>query len=397
MRTTADHHSCFDFNSSSLEQAKGIQANSLAQFPSFLKQLLKSHLSGKFYLGLPKKFCDMHLPSQDDTIVLVDENEQEYSAKFSVRKNRLSGGWRGFSIAHNLIEGDALVFHLIGPCKFRVYIVRASKLTEDDGIDLQTCDFQNSKPISTLKMEDQMEADACVGKTARPLYLNWLVVDSPQGTKKARLNYDSKLGTGQSVHDNDHFSSSVQEGIRYSESVVCFEDVKCFEDFKIQVDGVILDSQIPKNLRVKYYKLCCSQNMILHGHLIKGLSGKLAVVMISETINIADSIRSAGLATPHHYLECWDKTLKAFEDLGMAVEFLRDRLLKLLRLSHESQVTTESKRTKRVQADEEISNLETTSLNVKAFVVSLEAEIEALNRKNEKLDFEFREIAQAPW
>lgn len=62
----------------------------------------------------------MHLPSQDDTIVLVDENEQEYSAKYSVRKNRLSGGWRGFSIAHNLLEGDALVFHLIGPCKFRV-------------------------------------------------------------------------------------------------------------------------------------------------------------------------------------------------------------------------------------------------------------------------------------
>lgn len=51
MRTTADdHHSCFEFNSSSLEQTKGIQENSLAQFPSFMKQLLKSHLSGKFYL-----------------------------------------------------------------------------------------------------------------------------------------------------------------------------------------------------------------------------------------------------------------------------------------------------------------------------------------------------------
>lgn len=53
-------------------------------------------------------------------IVLVDENEQEYTAKYSFRKNRLSGGWRGFSVAHNLLEGDALVFHLIEPCKFRV-------------------------------------------------------------------------------------------------------------------------------------------------------------------------------------------------------------------------------------------------------------------------------------
>ncbi|XP_057787464.1 B3 domain-containing protein Os01g0234100-like isoform X2 [Salvia miltiorrhiza] len=386
MRTTADHHSCFEFNSSSLEQAKGVQADSLAQFPSFMKQLLKSHLSGKFYLGLPKKFCDMHLPSQDDMIILVDENEQEFSAKYSVRKNRLSGGWRGFSIAHNLLEGDALV-----------YIVRASRLTEDDGIGLQTNDFQNGKPTSTLKVEDQMEANACTGKTARPLYLNWLAMDSHQGTKKARLNSDCKLEIDQSGKGDYPFSPSVPEGVRYSEPVVFFEDIKCFEDFKIQVDGLVLDSQISKNLRVKYFKLCCSQNMSLHGHLIKGLSGKLAVVMISETISIADAIRSADLATPLHYLECWDKTLKAFEDLGMAVGFLRNRLHKLLNLSHESQVTTESKRTKRVQADEEINNLETTSLNVEAFVVSLEAEIEALNLKNEKLDFEFRRIAQVPW
>lgn len=392
MRTTADTHGCFNFNSSSLEQAKGIQVNSLAQFPSFLKQLLKSHLSGKFYLGLPKKFCDMHLPSQDDTIVLVDENEQEYSAKYSVRKNRLSGGWRGFSIAHNLLEGDALVFHLIGPCKFRVYIARASKSTEDDGYD-----FQNSKPTSTVKVEDQMEANACAGKTARPLYLNRLAMDSPHGTKKARLNSESKLDTGQSGNGNDHFSPGVPEGVRYSDSDVFTEDVKCFEDFKIHVDGLVLDSQVPKSLRVKYYKLCCSQNMILHDGLIKGLSGKLAVVMISETMSIADAIRSANLATPLYYLECWDKTLKAFEDLGMAVGFLRDRLHKLLTLSRESQATAESRRTKRVRADEEISNLEATSLNVKAFVVSLETEIDALNLKNEKLDFEFREIAQAPW
>lgn len=249
----------------------------------------------------------------------------------------------------------------------------------------------------TVKVEDQMETHACIGKTARPLYLNWLAMDSHQGTKKARLSSDNKLEMGQSGNGNYPFSPSVLEGVRYSEPVVLFEDMQCFEDFKIQVDGLVLDSQISKNLRVKYYKLCCSQNMILHRHLIKGLSGKLAVVMISETINIADAIRSADLATPLHYLECWDKTLKAFEDLGLAVGFLRDRLHKLLSVSRESQVTTESKRVKRVQADEEISNLETTSLNVEAFVVSLEAEIEALNLKNEKLDFEFRRIAQVPW
>lgn len=242
-----------------------------------------------------------------------------------------------------------------------------------------------------------MEADACIGKTARPIYLNWLAMDSRQGTKKARLNPDVKLDTGQSGDDNYHFNSSAPEGVSYSESVVLSDDTKCFEDFTIQVDGLVLDSQIPKNLRVKYYKLCCSQNMILHCQLIKGLSSKLAVVMISETITIADNIRSANIATPHHLLECWDKTLKAFADLGMTVGFLRERLKKLLILSRESQVTTESKRVKRVKADEEINSLEAVSLSVEAFVVSLEAEIEALDLKNEKLDLEFRRIAQDPW
>lgn len=37
-------------------------------------------------------------------------------------KTGLSGGWRGFSIAHKLLEGDALVFQLIKPCKFKVIL-----------------------------------------------------------------------------------------------------------------------------------------------------------------------------------------------------------------------------------------------------------------------------------
>ncbi|GAA0174842.1 hypothetical protein LIER_28146 [Lithospermum erythrorhizon] len=43
----------------------------------------------------------------------------------------LSAGWRGFSLAHNLEEGD-VVFHLVGFCRFKVYIVRANHLGEVD-------------------------------------------------------------------------------------------------------------------------------------------------------------------------------------------------------------------------------------------------------------------------
>lgn len=53
-------------------------------------------------------------------IVLEDESGNEYDTKYLVEKIGLSAGWRGFSIAHKLVEGDVLIFHLIKPSKFKV-------------------------------------------------------------------------------------------------------------------------------------------------------------------------------------------------------------------------------------------------------------------------------------
>lgn len=70
--------------------------------------------------GLPKKFCCQHLPKHDTMIALEDESGEEYQTKYLANKVGLSGGWRGFSIAHKLVEGDVLVFHRVTPSKFKV-------------------------------------------------------------------------------------------------------------------------------------------------------------------------------------------------------------------------------------------------------------------------------------
>ncbi|KAM0027786.1 putative transcription factor B3-Domain family [Helianthus debilis subsp. tardiflorus] len=57
---------------------------------------------------LPKKLCDAHMLKQDETVVLVDEDDQELQTKLLVEKTGLSGGRKGFVIAHKLYEGDAL-------------------------------------------------------------------------------------------------------------------------------------------------------------------------------------------------------------------------------------------------------------------------------------------------
>lgn len=66
------------------------------------------------------RFCKKHLPHDDEIISLVDEEENEFQTKYLADKNGLSGGWRGFSIEHQLVDGDALVFHLVRPTEFKV-------------------------------------------------------------------------------------------------------------------------------------------------------------------------------------------------------------------------------------------------------------------------------------
>ncbi|KAJ6671245.1 B3 DOMAIN-CONTAINING PROTEIN [Salix viminalis] len=100
-----------------VHRADQMQSSLGADFPSFVKPMLQSHVTGGFWLA--------HLPLYDEMITLEDENGDKSETKYLAAKHGLSGGWRGFSIDHELVDGDALVFQLVSPTKFKVYIVRA--------------------------------------------------------------------------------------------------------------------------------------------------------------------------------------------------------------------------------------------------------------------------------
>ncbi|KAG6761419.1 hypothetical protein POTOM_034638 [Populus tomentosa] len=134
-----------------IDKAEQIQSRLGADFPSFLKPMVQSHVSGCFWLvrnhwfcliiviacsdftrglefyeiaeriyqGLPVYFCKSHLPLSDEMMTLEDENGDEFQTKYLARKTGLSGGWRGFSLDHELVDGDALVFHLVSPTRFK--------------------------------------------------------------------------------------------------------------------------------------------------------------------------------------------------------------------------------------------------------------------------------------
>ncbi|KAG6571981.1 Pentatricopeptide repeat-containing protein, mitochondrial, partial [Cucurbita argyrosperma subsp. sororia] len=113
-----------------IDRARDLQSSLESRYPSFVKPMLQSHVTGGFWLGLPVHFCKAHLPLEDEMLTLVDEDENEFQTKYLAEKTGLSGGWRGFSIDHQLVDGDTLVFQLTKPTEFKVYIIRAYNLED---------------------------------------------------------------------------------------------------------------------------------------------------------------------------------------------------------------------------------------------------------------------------
>lgn len=70
--------------------------------------------------GLPSHFCKRYLSRKDEIVTLVDELGDEWPTSYLARKTGLSGGWKRFAVDHDLVDGDALVFHRIQPTVFKV-------------------------------------------------------------------------------------------------------------------------------------------------------------------------------------------------------------------------------------------------------------------------------------
>ncbi|KAK4363692.1 hypothetical protein RND71_018933 [Anisodus tanguticus] len=116
----------YEEKAQALKSAEKLQSNRQSGNPFFIKSMVRSHVYSCFWLGLPTRFCIDHLPKSTVNVLLVDEEGLEYEALFIGKRTGLSGGWRAFALDHKLDDGDALVFELVEPTKFKVYIVRAS-------------------------------------------------------------------------------------------------------------------------------------------------------------------------------------------------------------------------------------------------------------------------------
>ncbi|XP_058191424.1 B3 domain-containing protein Os01g0234100-like isoform X2 [Rhododendron vialii] len=362
----------FEAESQVMARAAEVQDSLAPEFPSFTKFMTRSHVTKGFWLGLPSEFCKSHLPRLDAIVILEDESGEEYNTKYLVDKKGLSAGWKWFSISHKLLEGDAVVFHLVsrlGLVKFKVYIVRAKDLEVADALSL---------PNSV----------ACAKETGFAYVEKNSEICDKEEKKRPRLELDDESHPDWNIHSSD--TSNTTEGSKFSGAN---SDIK---DFNIEVNGITIDS-LSTHVRTKYYDLCCNQKSIIHEGLF---NANVAAGIISETVNIADAIRASQIYYSLDDFAIWDKTLEAFGLLGMDVGFLRDRLSRLMSLSSKSREGLKRYAETRIEREgvqKEMTSLELKLLGMKQDRRRLDDEMEDLEEEAQKYECLFQKEATAPW
>ncbi|KAK7321431.1 hypothetical protein VNO77_32076 [Canavalia gladiata] len=165
-----------------LEAAEALQNNLKSSNPSFIKSMLRSHVYSCFWLGLPSKFCEEHLPKTLYDMILEDENGLEYEAVYIGKRCGLSGGWRAFALDHKLDDGDALVFELIEAARFKIYTVRAfPHLIEEQGKDVLE---EEGKKRATKATKAASNRESGFNKTKKPPKKNGFVEDADSKLEK---------------------------------------------------------------------------------------------------------------------------------------------------------------------------------------------------------------------
>ncbi|KAI7736182.1 hypothetical protein M8C21_001708, partial [Ambrosia artemisiifolia] len=376
--------------SQTMIRAREVQSTLGNECPSFIKTMVKSHVTTCFWMGLPLPFCKRFLPQHDSLIVIEDEDGKQANLKFIAYRFGLSAGWGKFAVRHKLLEGDVLIFQLVESCKFKVvYIVRANNSKDVDGVAkvINQDGHSEHKSPATVKKNFKSKGRKCSSSSSPPL------------TKVKRKYIRSKPPTQLNSHHTDHpvVNSQVQEGP--PKPKFSLKDAISFKDFSIMVNKECIDTELSEEIRMDYYNLCIGKNEILHNGVREGLYYKLVAGVIGETVNIANMLRNCKLTTKKEEYAGWDSSLESFELMGMKVGFLRDRIRALTSLAFESEdakTYAEVKEEQNRNANE-IKVLQAKLVELYESNKKINEVMDGLKEKAERYEIEFQRKVDAPW
>ncbi|KAF6160403.1 hypothetical protein GIB67_019172 [Kingdonia uniflora] len=228
-------------------QAEEVQKSLDPKHPSFLKSVVKSHVSGCYHMYLPTKFCNSYLLENDYIITLVVENKAICTVQYMDEVFR--GGWKAFSIGHNLVEGDSMVFHLVKRSEFQVYVIRAQiedvkfkvYIIRTDG---SSGDIEGSGLCS---LNVKAKKNAPCKRTKR--------LSTPEKTERKRRK--TPLSTDFGPEEEKPKISRRDAGSEGSRGTILWGnlDTECRLS---TVDGLKQNSKLSEHIWLKYYDLYCS-------------------------------------------------------------------------------------------------------------------------------------------
>ncbi|KAF6175567.1 hypothetical protein GIB67_003949 [Kingdonia uniflora] len=346
----ADHAGTARAKPCAIEQAEEVQRKLDPNYPSFVKAMFPSNVSGSFWLALPSKFCASHLPKNDIMITLIDVKDEEYTVKYIVKALAVSAGWRIFAVAHKLAEGDALVFQLVEDVKFKVYIVRtdgSSGDNEGSGLCSLNVKAKQSAPCKRTKRLSTPE------KTERKRRKTPLSTDFGPEEEKPKI---SRRDAGSEVSRGTILRGNL--------------DTECI---LTAVDGLKQNSKLSEHIWLKYSDLCCSQKDLLHKNLPQG-NHELVDGIISETVMMADRIKACNLSTTSDEFDAWEKCLKEHDSKER-----KEALAQQARMSGE------------------IKTLEAKLVDLKDAAEKLDTEVAKHTKNTESRELELQKELDAPW
>eukprot|EP00667_Euglena_gracilis_P012071 EG_transcript_12379 len=109
--------------------ARAEEAAAQSSGPTGVKVMLPSHVAGGFWLQLPSEFTRCLPQAMGKHALVLQDTEGADSPVVWLRRGvsggGLSGGWRGFAIAHRLAVGDVVLFEKTDDRTIRASIFRA--------------------------------------------------------------------------------------------------------------------------------------------------------------------------------------------------------------------------------------------------------------------------------
>ncbi|XP_062081642.1 putative B3 domain-containing protein At5g58280 [Humulus lupulus] len=180
----------YEERTAAIKAAEELERSLKSENPTFVKSMVRSHVYSCFWLGLPSKFCEYHLPKSVLNMELEDEDGREYDAIYIGKRSGLSGGWRAFALDHKLNDGDACVFELIEPTRFKIYIVRASMHSGEGGTTMVIDeDSTEAEEKSTGKMKHGSKSKVTKKpKKLKELPTKYMIDEVEQGVSPTKTN-----------------------------------------------------------------------------------------------------------------------------------------------------------------------------------------------------------------